>query len=363
MNTQSIYMHWAKTRPKVKYDLALSGILNLPFAELEANIADLDLNGDNVYGYQPLVEALAAHSQVSPESVVTISGGTSMANHLAMAAALEHGDEVLIEEPTYEPILALAEYFGARIKRFPRTFENGYQIEIEELAELISPRTRLIVLTNLHNPSSTPVTEETLRQIGELARGVGARVLVDEVYLEAMFEAAPRSSVHLGPEFIATTSLTKGYGLSGLRCGWIMAEPDMAQRMRLLHDVFGAVGSQPSERLSVVALAKLPKFIERAKKILETNRAVLNDFLDTREELQAVRTQTGTTSFPRLLKGRVDDLSNSLQQKYDTAIVPGRFFESPQHFRIGMCAEPNLFKIGVERLGAALDELRDLAPF
>ena len=358
MNTQSIYMHWAKMRPKVKYDLALSGILNLPFAELEANIADLDLNGDNAYGYQPLVEALAAHSQVSPESVVTISGGTSMANHLAMAAALEHGDEVLIEEPTYEPILALAEYLGARIKRFPRTFENGYQIEIEELAELISPRTRLIVLTNLHNPSSTPVTEETLRQIGELARGVGARVLVDEVYLEAMFEAAPRSSVHLGPEFIATTSLTKGYGLSGLRCGWIMAEPDMAQRMRLLHDVFGAVGSQPSERLSVVALAKLPKFIERAKKILETNRAVLNDFLDTREELQAVRTETGTTSFPRLLKGRVDDLSNSLQQKYDTAIVPGRFFESPQHFRIGMCAEPELFREGVQRLGAALDELR-----
>src|SRR6267154_1764285 len=358
MNTQSIYMHWAKTRPKVKYDLALSGILNLPFAELEANIADLDLNGDNVYGYQPLVEAIAAHCNVEPECVVTISGGTSMANHLAMAAALEHGDEVLIEEPTYEPILALAEYFGARIKRFPRTFENGYRIEIEELTKRITPSTRLIVLTNMHNPSSVLVEEKTLRQIGGLAKDAGARVLVDEVYLEAMFEAAPPSSVHLGPEFIATASLTKGYGLSGLRCGWIMAEPDMAQRMRLLHDVFGAVGPQPSERLSVVALAKLPKFIERAKKILETNRAVLNDFLDTREELQAVRTERGTTSFPRLLKGRVDDLSNSLQQKYDTAIVPGRFFESPQHFRIGMCAEPELFREGVQRLGAALDELR-----
>ena len=105
MNTQSIYMHFAKTRPKVKYDLGLSGILNLPFAELGATLADLDLNGDNAYGYPPLVEALAAHCEVAPESVVTISGGTSMANHLAMAAALEHGDEVLIEEPTYEPIL------------------------------------------------------------------------------------------------------------------------------------------------------------------------------------------------------------------------------------------------------------------
>ena len=358
MKTQSTYMQWAKTRPKVKYDLALSGILNLPFAELDAKIADIDLDGDNSYGYRPLVDALATHCNVEPECVVTISGGTSMANHLAMAAALEHGDEVLIEGPTYDPILAVAEYLGAYIKRFPRSFDNGFQVDVDELAKRISPRTRLIVLTNLHNPSSTLVDEETLKQIGELARSVGARVLVDEVYLEAMFEAAPTSSVHLGPEFIATSSLTKGYGLSGLRCGWILAEPDFAQRMRRLHDIFGAVGPQPSERLSVVALAKLPKVIARAKRILETNRAVLSEFLDSREELKAVRTESGTTSFPLLLKGRVEDLCAMLTEKYDTAVVPGRFFESPQHFRIGMCAEPELFKTGVTRLGMALDEMR-----
>lgn len=350
-------MQWAKTRPKVKYDLALSGILNLPFAELDAKIEDMDLNGDNSYGYRPLVDALAAHCSVEPECVVTISGGTSMANHLAMAAALEHGDEVLIEAPTYDPILAVAEYLGAYIKRFPRSFENGFQVDVDELAKQISPRTRLIVLTNLHNPSSALVDEETLKQIGALARSVGARVLVDEVYLEALFEAAPRSSVHLGPEFIATSSLTKGYGLSGLRCGWILAEPDFAQQMRLLNDVFGAVGPQPSERLSVVALAKLPNVIARAKRILETNRAVLSEFLDSREELKVARSESGTTSFPRLLKGHVENLCDVLTEKYDTAVVPGRFFESSQHFRIGMCAEPELFKTGVERLGTALDEL------
>src|SRR5260370_176367 len=357
MNTQSTYMQWAKTRPKVKYDLALSGILNLPFTDLEASIEDLDLNGDNAYGYGPLIDGLGCHWGVSRERVVTISGGTSMANHLAVAAALAHGEEVLIEQPTYEPILAVAQYFGAEIKRFPRSFENNFRVDVDAIARQITERTRLIVLTNVHNPSSALVDDETLRRIGELARSVGARVLVDEVYLEAMFEAAPRSSVHLGPEFIATTSLTKGYGLSGLRCGWILAEPDLAQRMRLLHDLFGAVGPQPAERLSVLALSKLPKFIMRAKGILETNRVVLHDFLDSREDLPVVRTESGTTSFPRLVKGRVEDLSDSLHQEYDTAIVPGRFFESPQHFRIGMCAEPHLFKIGVERLGAALDEL------
>src|SRR5205809_5050405 len=154
MNTQSTYMRWAKTRPKVKHDLALSGILNLPFPELEARIEDIDLNGDNSYGYEPLIDAVAEHCDVPSQSVVTISGGTSMANHLAMAAAIEHGDEVLIEQPTYEPLLAVAEYFGAKIKRFPRAFENQFRIDVEKIAREITPKTRLIVLTNLHNPSS-----------------------------------------------------------------------------------------------------------------------------------------------------------------------------------------------------------------
>ena len=359
MNTQSTYMQWAKQRPRVTYDLALSGILNLPFPDLEATIEDIDLNGENSYGYGPLVDALAEHCDVPRENVVTISGGTSMANHLAMAAAIEHGDEVLIEQPTYEPLLALAEYFGLRIKRFPRRFENNYVIDVDDVAANVTSHTRLIVITNLHNPSSTLTDEATLRSIGAIAERVGARVLVDEVYLEAIFEDAPRSSVHLGPQFIGTTSLTKGYGLSGLRCGWILAEPALAQRMRLLHDVFGSIGPQPAERLSVVALRKLPKFIARARNILDSNRAVLNDFLDSREELAGLRSKLGTTSFPKLLKGRVEDLWDMLYEKYDTSFVPGRFFESPQHLRLGMCCQPELFQTGMERLGAALDELKN----
>src|SRR5229473_7114739 len=205
MKRRSEFMHWAKTRPRVKYDLALSGILNLPFAELDVDLKGLELHGNNAYGYRPLVDALATHRHVAPENVVTISGGTSMANHLAMAALLEHGDEVLIEQPTYDPLLAVAEYLGAKIKRFPRKFEDGFKIDIVDLEKQITSRTRLIVLTNLHNPSSALVDEATLRKIGELARSVGARVLVDEVYLEAMFENAPRSSIHLAPEFIVTS--------------------------------------------------------------------------------------------------------------------------------------------------------------
>jgi aspartate/methionine/tyrosine aminotransferase len=357
MKRQSEFMHWAKTRPKVKYDLALSGILNLPFAELDVKVSELELHGDNAYGYRPLVEALAAHRHVAPENVVTISGGTSMANHLAMAALLEHGDEALIEKPTYDPLLAIADYVGAKIKRFPRRFEDGFEIDIVELEKQITPRTRVIVLTNLHNPSSELVEEATLRKIGELARDVGARVLVDEVYLEAMFENSPPSAVSLGPEFVTTSSLTKGYGLSGLRCGWIFAEAEVAQKIRRLDDIFAASAPNVMERLSVVALNQLPKIAGRAKAMLEINRAMLNSFLRERDDIDGVPARFGTTSFPRVRDGSVEKLSTLLIEKYETAVVPGRFFESPDHIRIGMCCDPTLFSAGVERLGQALDEL------
>jgi aspartate/methionine/tyrosine aminotransferase len=354
---QSSFMHWAKTRPKAKYDLALSGILNLPFAELDVELGDFELHGENAYGYPALVDALAAHCKVDAECVVTISGGASMANHLAMAAVLERGDEVLIEEPTYEPVLALARYFSATIRRFPREFERGYNIDIDELAKQITPRTRLIALTNLHNPSGVLAGEAALRKVGELAGSARARVMVDEVYLEAMFEDAPKSAAYLGRQFIATSSLTKGYGLSGLRCGWILAEPELAEKMRRLNDIFGAVGPHVTERLSVIALSQLPKISARAKRILGTNRATLNQFFDTRQDVDVVRTKFGTTSFPRLRNGDGDKLSALLLAKYDTAVVPGRFFESPQHVRIAMCCEPEMFATSIERFGRALDEL------
>ena len=355
---QSAFLHWAKMRPKVKYDLASSGILNLSLAELDVKLGDLELHGENAYGYPALVDALAAHCKIDPECVVTISGGASMANHLAMATVLERGDEVLLEEPTYEPVLALAQYFGATIKRFPRKFEHGYSIDIDELLNQITPRTRLIALTNLHNPSGVLADEATLSKVGELANSARARVLVDEVYLEAMFEDAPKSAVHLGRQFIATSSLTKGYGLSGLRCGWILAEPELAEKMRRLNDIFGEIGPHITERLSVIALSQLSKISARAKRILETNRATLNQFVDTRRDVDVVGTKFGTTSFPRLRNGDVESLCALLLEKYETALVPGRFFESPQHVRIGMCSQPEIFTAGIERLGRALDQLR-----
>jgi aspartate/methionine/tyrosine aminotransferase len=112
------------------------------------------------------------------------------------------------------------------------------------------------------------------------------------------------------------------------------------------------------ERLSVRAIAQLPKITARASIILRTNRKTLNQFWRERPDIEAVHTDFGTTSFPRLRNLDVDKLCSLLMDKYDTAVVPGQFFESPQHIRIGICCEPENFSAGISRLGRALDELR-----
>jgi aspartate/methionine/tyrosine aminotransferase len=349
----SEYMHWAKTQSRARFNLATSGVGAYPIRELPVDWSKMEINGDNSYGYRPLQCAIASHHGVDPECVVE-AAGTSMANHLAMAALIEPGDEVLIEEPVYGLILDAARYLEADVTRFARSEESGYAVDPAAIRRALTPRTRLIVLTNLHNPSSVLTPDAVLREVGDLARSVGALVLVDEVYLDAVYEGTPRTSFHLGPEFVVTSSLTKIYGVSGLRCGWVLARPDLAWKMRRLNDVFGATPVHPGELLSVAAFAHLGLLRERARRVVERDRARLAEFLDAHPEVSTPRTCWGTTCFLRLPGGDADTFLERLRAEQETGAVPGRFFERPGHIRIGMGVDSEMFSEGLRRLGLHL---------
>jgi hypothetical protein len=274
-----------------------------------------------------------------------------------MAALIRPGDEILLESPAYEPLLALAHYLGADVKRFPRRFADGFSISPAEIERNLSARTRLIVITNFHNPSGVLTDDETLRAVGELAIRRNTRVLVDEVYLQMLFAEPPPTAFHLGNQFIVTSSLTKAFGLSGLRCGWILAEPELARRMWLLNDLFASTPVHAGERLSVVALEQLTDIARHAQTRLDKNRELLNQFLDSRNDLEAIRPPFGSVMFPRVRQGTAERLCVLLREKYETSVVPGQFFEMPDHFRVGLGGDTETLAHGLERLASALDEL------
>jgi aspartate/methionine/tyrosine aminotransferase len=349
---QSDYMHWAKFKQPVRYQLTGSEVPHSRMDSLPISIADLDLDGASHPRYPPLREAIARRYGVSMDQVVA-ADGTSMANFLAMGTLISPGDEVLIESPTYELLLGAASFLGADIKRFERKPEEAWRIDPARVSDAMSDRTRLIVITNLHNPSGALANEDDLRAVGRL----GARVLVDEVYLDSA-APTPRSAVHLGREFVCTNSLTKVYGLSGLRCGWILAEPELAERMWRLNDLFGVNQAHPAERLACIAFDHLDQVIGRNPEMLASNHELWNDFVATRGDLECIPAEHGITAFPRWSGGDTERLDAHLREQYDAAVVPGRWFEMAEHFRVGFGVPTAELEEGLDRLGSALDDLK-----
>ncbi|HKD78198.1 MAG TPA: pyridoxal phosphate-dependent aminotransferase [Candidatus Angelobacter sp.] len=355
----SPYMEWAKLHSAARFNLATSGMMSFPLADLGVTIDQLEINGPSIYGYEPLLQAIARRYRVPQESVVS-AVGTSLANYLALAATTEPGDEILVEEPTYELIISTARYLGLELKRFPRRAENNFAIDPAEIERSITRRTRVIAICNLHNPTGAFTPDSTLREIGDLAGKVGAYVMVDEVYREMLFEREPQTSFHIDPErFIVTNSLTKAYGLSGLRCGWVLAAPDLAGRMFRINDLHGATFAHPAELLSVVAFGKLGQISARMKSLLDTNRRLLRDFLLSRDDLDYFWPEYGTIVFPRLKNGRVDELCRLLRDDFETSIVPGRFFETPDRFRIGVGGPTTEVRDALQQFSRGLDRYKD----
>ena len=352
---QSDYMHFAKYSTGAKYNLASSGVLDAKLSDLDLTLDDLALHGPNAGGYPPLMQKIADRFGVDVSCVVTPGGGCSFANHLAFAAILSAGDEVLVEDPTYELLTSTLGYLQADIRRFERSPANGWRLNPERIAAQITPKTRLVVLTNLHNPSSALDSDEAVAAVAEAAAKVGAWVLIDEVYRELMFrDEAARTAFHADGNIVVTSSLTKAYGVSGLRCGWILAPKDLAYKMSRLNDLFGVHPPHVAERMAVVAFDRLPNLRARANTMIDANRAAYRQLLGQHPRLEQEVFDQGTTVFPRLVDTDVDAFVETLKSKFDTGVVAGRYFGRPDRIRIGLGGDTPMSRMAMERLAEAL---------
>lgn len=359
--TEVAYMSWAKAMPKVRSNLARSGLTPCPPGLLRLSMRDFATHHPAGYGWPPLLQALGRRYGVSPDRVLTVSGGTSLANWVACAAALDgagEGVEVIVERPTYEPLLRIPQALGCRIRRLDRRDSDGWRIDPGRFASLVSRRTRLAIVTDLHNPSGARIDPATLREIARALARVGAYLLVDEVYLECLLDVRTESTAHAGPNVVATNSLTKAYGLDGLRAGWILGPRDIVARAGKIHDLLGVNGVASGERMTLAALRNLAPIRRRARAILVPNLDRVRRFLAREPRLRAHIPPGGNVLFARLPTGLdADRFSRHLLRRYGTLVVPGRFFESPCHVRISFGCSPASLARGLASLSRALDDL------
>jgi aspartate/methionine/tyrosine aminotransferase len=351
------YVAWMKHAPQVAYNLMGSNLLHCQVEDIPGAREELALDAFHEEGYEPLLADIAGRYGVE-EDQVSVATGASGANFLVCGALLEAGDEVLVERPGYDPLLGVPRFMGAKVNRFDRIYEEGFAANPDRLAAAVTPSTRLIILSNPHNPTGTFTPPEVLREIGGIADSVGARVLVDEVYLDSLHGMEVASAATLGPTFISTSSLTKAYGLSGLRAGWALSEAEVAEKIRRVRDIVDGVGSFPSELLAHLAFKNLPALKDRARGILEPNMGMLRAFMESHPQLEWVPPAGGSVGFPRFRE--MDDASDfvvRVREDYDTGVVPGFFFEAPAHFRVALGGPGDILEEGLRRLGRALEAL------
>ena len=352
----SEYLEWARSHGNIKYSLALSGVPPVDVNLLSPSVDDFTMVADNEYGWGPLLERIAQRYGVEPRNVV-LAHGTSMANHLACAALVEAGDHVLIERPVYDPLVAVPRYLGCDVGFFDRREEDGYTLDAARVEKAITPRTRLVILSNLHNPTGAIVNRADLDSLAQLADRRSFHVLVDEVYLEWVYGVGKdpeiRSAINVSPRFVTTRSLTKVFGLAALRAGWILAEAELATRMRRLNGLFASLMSHPAERLAARTFEHAKTLLERQRKRVARNRSVVTKFIESQSMLSWLPPDAGTVGFVRLEGGNVDGLVERLLAN-DSLVTPGRFFGVSDHFRIGFGMEADHLDEGLRRLSSAL---------
>lgn len=355
------YMYWAKTRPVTEFDLAASNMLACTIDELEGAHDALQLTAVNDEGYAPLKEQIGKLYGAAADRVMN-GIGTSGANFLVIAAHVTAGDTVLMETPGYDPLAGAVKLMGGVMTYFERRAEDGFRVNPDAVRAAVTPKTKLIIVTSPHNPSGLPLDRATLEALDRLSAESGVPVLVDEAYLDiarllqADPERFPRAAA-VSPRLISTSSLTKSYGLNGLRCGWAVGPDGMAHKLRRTRDVIDGVGSAPADRLAALAFTQLPKFGARAKQHVTRNMGIVKDFLAAQPRLELLTPPDASIVFPRL-KDTVsaDAFCDMAASRFGVTVAPGRFFGAPSHIRVSVAGPTAQLTGGLERLGAALAE-------
>jgi aspartate/methionine/tyrosine aminotransferase len=350
----------------VDFNLAESGVQPITLAELR-EIAGVDPSGTLLgYGHTDgsptLRQRIAAMYPGAAAENVVATVGSAEANFLAMWRLVEPGDRVVVVRPTYEQTTGLAVGLGAHVDSVWLEEERGWQPAPGAAAEAIRPGTRVVVVTNPNNPTAQPLSEVAIAEIVESAERIGAWILSDEVYAGGELAGEPTPSLWGRTErVLVSASLSKAYGLPGLRLGWLLVPAEFREELWARKDYTTIAPSPLSDCLGAAALepAVREKLLQRGRSILAQNLAVLEAWADGHGDiLRFERPRAGAVAFFRYdLRIGSAELAERLLTEQRVLIVPGDQFGLDHHFRIGYGYTRPPLAPGLERLSRMIESL------
>ncbi len=356
---------WENT---VEYNLSGSGIHPITLAALVDHswIREVLAREQIGYGFtngSPELRAAIAglHQGAGPENVL-VTSGSAEANFLATWALIESGDEVVVLLPNYMQIPLLARGWGAEVKGWWLQESARWAPDPSGLERLVTPRTRAIFICNPNNPTGAVLSEETMTVICSAAAKVGAWVVADEVNRGTEADGPPTPSFwNRYPRAVVMGSLSKAYGLPGLRLGWIVAAPEIVEMLWSYHDYTTIAPSILSDRLARIALAAraYQRLASRTRLIVTENLAILTRWLaEFGDWASCVLPRAGAVAFLRYRPAiNSTALATRLRHEYNVLVVPGDHFQMDSYLRVGCGGEARRLEEGLRRIGQLLRTL------
>ena len=358
---------------RVDFNLSESGVHPLTVREL-SDLAGEDALGDTLLGYgqsngsDELRARIAERYPGAHDAGVVVTNGSAEANFAAVWRLVSPGDEVAVIVPAYMQTHGLSRQLGATVREVPLRPEHGWQLDPDDVARAVTDRTRLIVVTNPNNPTGAVLNAPGRRAIVEAAERTGAWILADEVYTGAEIgDAAAETPSFFGAtaRVIATGSLSKAYGLPGLRIGWTVSDPATAEALWARTDYTTISPGDLTDRLARLALRPdvRPRILERTRSRILRGLAILEHWLEGRAGFTWHRPDAGAICFARYdLPIASGELAERLRADHSVLIVPGEHFGVEGHIRFGIGIPETDLADALERVGQAFDRIAAAQP-
>lgn len=324
-------------------------------------LKDMQLTYGFIEGSPDLRQGLAnLYDNMKPENIL-LAGGSIGANFIVFYSLVEPGDTVISIFPAYQQLYSVAKSFGANVKLLHLLPENGWLPRVDDLAELVDEKTKLIVINNSHNPSGSLIDTSLLKKICNIAEEAGAYLLCDESYRGLYIKPNDfvPSAVDIGGNAVVTGSFSKPFSLTGLRLGWIAANSHILKKCEDHRDYTTISNGMIDDALATLAVKNSDKIFERNLNIIRTNHKILSDWIKEEPLIDWIPSRAGSIAFlQHHLKMSSTELCLGLIREKGTLLTPGSCFEMDEYLRIGYGCKTEVLREGLSRFKDLLNNHR-----
>lgn len=351
-----------KYQYEVEIDIGESAVKYLTFDDLGIELGRLPIRYGYHTGRPDLREVIAGMYDGFGADDVLVTSGASEANFAIVAALLRPGDRIVVEHPNYTSNYEVPLSLGCMVDFLHLRFEDGFKPDRDALRKLITPNTKLVSLTHPNNPTGSMITEAELRDIIAIVEEKGAYLLFDETYRDMAFDDILPPACTLSDRVVSISSMSKVYGLPGIRTGWLATRSkEILDGVLAVREQVSITNNAISEEIAVRVLERREEYLDRARSHIAANRDIVAAWIDGQDDVEWVYPQAGVVSLPRLrdhLRFDPEALYTRLAETYKTFSIPGRCFGlDNRYFRLGFGAMPEEIEKGLENLGKAIADL------